>query len=279
MSSLEIVETINREDQAIADAVRKEAPSIARAADAVVTSLQNGGRLIYIGAGTSGRLGVLDASECPPTFNTDPKQVVGLIAGGYSALVQSIEGAEDFPEYGKKDLEEIELVKKDTVVGIATSGRTPYVIGGVEYANSLGCETVGLVCNAESELAKVAKVTICPIVGPEIVTGSTRMKAGTATKLVLNSITTAAMIRLGKTFGNLMVDLRATNSKLRDRSRRIVRDLGKVTDDKAAELLGLCDGEVKTAIVMAHRNVDAIASRQLLLTAKGHLRLALESEI
>lgn len=276
MSSLEIVQLMNREDQKVADAVEKQAANIASAVDVVVTALRRGGRLIYMGAGTSGRLGVLDASECPPTFNTDPEQVVGLIAGGHSALVRSIEGAEDFPEYGARDLTEIKLAKDDVVIGIATSGRTPYVIGGLVYAREMGCVTVGLSCNESSKLEAVSDIMIVPVVGPEIVSGSTRMKAGTATKLVLNSITTAAMIRLGKTYGNLMVDLRATNTKLRARSVRIVGMLASVDESAAQSLLDQCDGEVKVAIVMHHRGVSADEARQLLERVGGQLRGAIE---
>jgi len=278
MDSLAIVRTINAEDQHIANSVAEEAEPIAKAVDFVVEALRAGGRLIYMGAGTSGRLGVLDASECPPTFNTDPEQVVGLIAGGHGALVRSIEGAEDFPEYGARDLDEINLESKDVVVGIATSGRTPYVIGGLRHAQSKGCHTVGVACNRDSPLEEVSEVMICPVVGPEIVSGSTRMKAGTATKLVLNAITTAAMIRLGKTYGNLMVDLRASNSKLRARSRRIVQMLTDADEDAAQQLLDACDGELKTAIVSHSRAVDAEQARQLLVEANGQLRQAIKTQ-
>jgi N-acetylmuramic acid 6-phosphate etherase len=277
LSTIEVVELMNREDRGVAEAVGKQAANIASAVDAIVEAIKREGRLIYLGAGTSGRLGVLDASECPPTFNTPPELVVGLIAGGHSALVRSIEGAEDFPEYGHRDLKEIVLTANDVVVGIATSGRTPYVIGGLEYARSLGCCTIGLACNVESKLAEVSDIMICPVVGPEIVSGSTRMKAGTATKLVLNSLTTATMIRLGKTYGNLMVDLRATNSKLRDRSRRIVRMLAAVDNENAQRLLDACDGEVKTAIVSHQRAVDAEEARRILRAVDGHLRAAIEN--
>lgn len=275
LSSLEIVRIINVADQVIAEAVGKEANAIASAVDRITEAFVNGGRLIYLGAGTSGRLGVLDASECPPTFNTDPSQVVGLIAGGYSALVKSIEGAEDAPEGGRQDLEEAELTNQDVVVGIATSGRTPYVLGALQYANDLGCTTVSIACNKGSEIEAVSDIAICPVVGPEIVSGSTRMKAGTATKMILNSITTAAMIRLGKTYGNLMVDLRATNSKLRERSRRIVRTIADVDEETAQILLDRCDGEVKTAIVSSVRNVTAEIARAILKESKNHLRTAM----
>ncbi len=277
MSSLEIVELMNREDRKLADAMAAVSTEIAAAVDAVVAAMRAGGRLIYMGAGTSGRLGVLDASECPPTFDTDPEQVVGLIAGGHGALVRSIEGAEDFPEVGANDLDEINLQSKDVVVGIATSGRTPYVIGGMRHARELGCVTVGLACNAGSELHTVVDIMICPIVGPEVVSGSTRLKAGTVTKLVLNSLTTATMVRLGKTYGNLMVDLRATNAKLKERSVRIVRMLTDLGDAEARRLVDRCDGELKTAIVVARRDVEPAAAREILSRCHGQLRPAIDS--
>lgn len=275
LSSIEIVRLMNREDATVPEAVGREAESIARAIDAIASCLQNRGRLIYVGAGTSGRLGVLDASECPPTFNTDPEQVIGVIAGGYGALSRSVEGAEDHPEHAKRDLDNVALSGTDCVVGIATSGRTPYVIAALEYAESIGALTIGLACNRDSELESVARLTITPIVGPEVISGSTRMKAGTATKLVLNMLTTGAMVRLGKTFGNLMVDLRATNEKLRIRSRRIVRLLTNLDDDGAGQLLGRCDGEVKTAIVVGRLGLAVEEARQRLKRHDGHLRAAL----
>ena len=278
LSTRGIVELMNRQDHAVAAAVAMELDSITRAVDVIVHAMKQSGRLIYIGAGTSGRLGVLDASECPPTFNTPPELVVGLIAGGPSALVRAIEGAEDHPEHGERDLKDIDLSPVDVVVGIATSGRTPYVLGGLQYAQSLGCTTIGFACNRLSELEQVADIMICPVVGPEIVSGSTRLKAGTATKLVLNMLTTAAMIRLGKTYGNLMVDLRATNSKLRDRSKRIVAMLAEIDEQQAAETLAQCDGEVKTAIVAHRLKIAADAARERLHQADGHLRRALEDE-
>lgn len=278
MSTFEIVELMNREDREIPHAVASELASIAAAVDAVVHAMKHSGRLIYMGAGTSGRLGVLDASECPPTFSTPPELVVGLIAGGHGALVRSIEGAEDYPDYGERDLREIQLDSRDVVVGIATSGRTPYVLGGIRYANSLGCTTIGFACNRDSLLEGLVQIMICPVVGPEIVSGSTRLKAGTATKLVLNMLTTTTMIRLGKTYGNLMVDLRATNSKLRERSKRIVARLAQIDEQRAAETLERCDGEVKTAIVAHRLRVHAHAARERLRSAEGHLRRALEAE-
>lgn len=276
LSSLEIVRVINGEDATVPEAVGREAESIARAIDAIASCLQNRGRLIYVGAGTSGRLGVLDASECPPTFNTDPKQVIGIIAGGYGALSRSVEGAEDYPEHARRDLEQVAVCAADCVVGIATSGRTPYVIAALEYANSIGALTIGIACNRDSELQAAARMTITPIVGPEVISGSTRMKAGTATKLVLNMLTTGAMVRLGKTYGNLMVDLRATNDKLRIRSRRIVRLLTNLDEGGAEQLLERCDGEVKTAVVVGKLGVSVDVARQRLQRQGGHLRKALE---
>ncbi len=276
LSSLDIVRIMNAEDAKIAPAVGALAESIAAAVDVVVDRMRTGGRLIYIGAGTSGRLGVLDASECPPTFNTPPWQVVGVIAGGPAALTRAIEGAEDYPDLAVQDLKKLSLAANDVVVGIASSGRTPYVIGGLKFANDVGAYTIGLACNEGSELASVSRLTLSPVVGPEVVTGSTRLKAGTATKLILNTITTATMIRLGKTFGNLMVDLAATNLKLEDRSRRIVATLADVTPERAGELLKQSHGDVKAAIVMQRHSVSEEQARELLAIAGGQLRGALE---
>lgn len=278
LSSLEICRIMNSEDAGVAKAVQQELESIAAAVDVITDRLQQGGRLIYIGAGTSGRLGVLDASECPPTFNTRPEQVVGLIAGGYTALTTAVEGAEDFPEQGAIDLQDACLSELDTVVGIATSGRTPYVIGGLQYAKSIGAATIGFSCNQAHEMASVADIVIAPVVGPEIVSGSTRLKAGTATKMVLNMLTTAAMIRLGKTYGNLMVDLRATNVKLKFRTNRIVRELTGIDQQAAAALLDRCNGELKTAIVAQLLHVSPQEARQKIQNAHGHLRSALEDQ-
>lgn len=277
LSPLEIVRLINREDAHVAEAVGKESKVIAEAVQIIADRLRKGGRLIYLGAGTSGRLGVLDAAECPPTFSAPPEQVVGLIAGGPSAMFRAAEGIEDYPEHGRTDLIKLRLCSQDVVVGIATSGRTPYVVGGLEYAKSMGAATIALTCNESSELDTVASLIIRPIVGPEVISGSTRMKAGTATKLVLNTLTTGAMVLLGKTFGNLMVDLRATNTKLIDRSRRILVGLTGLADDAAEELLERCDGELKTAIVSCKREVSPAEARDLLNIAGGHLRVALES--
>ncbi len=268
----EIVQLILAEDRKIAAAVARVADDIAQAIDRIAATLRGGGRLVYLGAGTSGRLGVLDASECPPTFNTDPGQVIGLIAGGPDALTRAIEGAEDDPVAAVGDLQRVGFSDADVLVGIATSGRTPYVIGALRHARSIGATTIGLVCNSPSEIDRWADVLIAPIPGPEIISGSTRMKAGTATKMVLNMLSTGAMIRLGKTYGNLMVDLRATNTKLTLRSRQIVARLTGLAESEAAPLLDRAGGEVKTAIVMHHRSVSAEEARRLLERHQGHLR-------
>jgi N-acetylmuramic acid 6-phosphate etherase len=230
LSALEIVRLMNTEDATVAEAVGREAENIAQAVEIVAAKLAAGGRLIYIGAGTSGRLGMLDAAECPPTFNSPPGQVLGIIAGGPSAMQRSIEGAEDSPQTAAEDLRKADLSDRDVVFGIATSGRTPYVLGGLDYARQVGAATVALSCNREAALNGRADVTIVAVVGPEVITGSTRLKAGTATKMVLNIVSTGAMVLLGKTYGNLMVDLRATNTKLVDRSRRIVAALAGLSE-------------------------------------------------
>jgi len=278
LSSLQIAELMNQEDANVAAAVALEAPTIATAIDQISSRMQHGGRLIYQGAGTSGRLGVLDASECPPTFSVPPGLVIGIIAGGREALTSAIEGAEDRWEQGAKDLEPLTLTERDTVMGIATSGRTPYVLGGIQFARGQGCLTLGLACNQDSLLAEAVDLMITPIVGPEVITGSTRLKAGTATKMVLNMLTTGIMIRLGKTYGNLMVDLTATNEKLRDRSVRMVAELTSLSNSDAAAALARCRGEVKTAVVSEMLSVSSEVARERLVACGGHLRLALQSE-
>jgi len=276
MDPIQIAMLMNREDLKVVAAVERVLPDIARAIEMVTERVQAGGRLIYIGAGTSGRLGVLDASECPPTFNTPPALVVGLIAGGHRALTNAIEGAEDNRQAGEEDLRGVELDAKDVVCGIATSGRTPYVLGGLAYARSLGAATLGVTCNEVSELSEVSDVLIAPVVGPEILSGSTRLKAGTATKMVLNMISTGTMIRIGKTYGNWMVDLRATNVKLKDRSIRIVSGITGLDRERAESLLARCDGEVKTAIVSQALGVDKIEAQRRLKVAGGRLRTAIQ---
>lgn len=276
LSALQIVELMNSEDAMVAAAVRTQSTSIAAAIDVVAEAFRNGGRLIYIGAGTSGRLGVLDASECPPTFSVPRSMVVGLIAGGPSALTSAIEGAEDRAEQGRADLENISLTARDIVMGIAASGRTPYVLGGLQFAREIGATTIGFACNDDSALIPLSDIMIAPVVGPEVITGSTRLKAGTATKMVLNMLTTGAMVRIGKTFGNLMVDLTATNEKLRDRSQRIVSDLTGLSSEAAQKILSECSHQVKTAIVVHHRKLTPEAAREQLKQCNGHLRIALQ---
>ncbi len=272
LDALQLVRLINSEDQLVAGAVAAAAETIAAAIDCVVERLRSGGRLIYIGAGTSGRLGVLDASECPPTFSTPPGLVIGLIAGGDKALRTPIEGAEDSLTQAAEDLTTVGLNGRDCVMGIASSGRTPYVIGGLRFAKMLGCATLGHSCNTDSEMSSVCDILITTVVGPEIVSGSTRMKSGTATKMVLNILTTATMVRLGKTYGNLMVDLRASNKKLILRSQRLVVRLTGLNADAAALLLERANGEVKTAAAMHHRQVECSVAQTLLAEAGGHLR-------
>ncbi len=274
LTSVEIVDLMVAEDATIPAAVATQKQQIARAIDVVADRLARGGRLVYVGAGTSGRLGVLDASECPPTFQSPPEQVVGLIAGGERAMFRAVEGAEDSPEQGEADLVAQKLSSTDVVCGIATSGRTPYVIGAVRYARKVGAFTLGLACTPDAELSAEVDLPIVPVVGPEILTGSTRLKAGTATKLVLNMLTTGAMVRLGKTFGNLMVDLRASNLKLKARANRIVRTAAGADFDAAERLLKDCDGEVKTAIVAHLGGVSPAEARRRLAAAGGRVKVA-----
>ncbi|MFE5024414.1 N-acetylmuramic acid 6-phosphate etherase [Streptomyces sp. NPDC056656] len=277
LSTLEIAQIMNGEDASVPTAVAEQLPQIAAAIDGTAERMARGGRLVYAGAGTAGRLGVLDASECPPTFNTDPSEVVGLIAGGPSAMVKAVEGAEDSKELAAQDLDALGLTADDVVVGISASGRTPYAIGAVEHARGRGALTIGLACNADSALAAAADHGIEVVVGPELLTGSTRLKAGTAQKLVLNMLSTITMIRLGKTYGNLMVDVRASNEKLRARSRRIVA-LATGADDAAIEAaLAATDGEVKNAILVILGSVDGPTAARLLTDSKGHLRAALQA--
>ncbi|MBQ0847424.1 N-acetylmuramic acid 6-phosphate etherase [Streptomyces sp. BH-SS-21] len=275
LPTLDIAKIMNGEDATVPTAVSAQLPNIAAAIDAIAERMGRGGRLVYAGAGTAGRLGVLDASECPPTFNTDPAEVVGLIAGGPAAMTTSAEGAEDSAELAVEDLSALGLTADDTVVGVSASGRTPYAIGAVEHARALGVLTVGLSCNADSALAAAADHGIEVVVGPELLTGSTRLKAGTAQKLVLNMLSTITMIRLGKTYGNLMVDVRASNEKLRARSRRIVALATGASDEEIEAALAATDGEVKNAILTILGTVDAPTAADLLKATNGHLREAL----
>lgn len=271
-STLEMLQVMNEEDARVALAVRDALPEIAKAVEAIADNFRRGGRLIYVGAGTSGRLGVLDAVECVPTFSTNPSMVVGLIAGGEKALTTAVEGAEDSPEQGRQDLLDLRVSEVDTVVGIAASGRTPYVLGGIEVANDIGAMTVGVACNVPCALLDLAQIKIGVPVGAEIVTGSTRLKAGTAQKMVLNMLSTGSMVQLGKVYGNLMVDVKVTNAKLQDRAERIVMQVAGVDQERAGDLLSKAENEVKTAIVMGVRGVAVDEARELLKAAEGRLR-------
>ena len=275
LTTLELVRALHASDREAIAAVGAELPRIALAVEAIVARLEQGGRLFYLGAGTSGRLGVLDASEYPPTFNTPPEMVQGLIAGGDAALRHSIERAEDDEAQGRHDLEACRFSDKDVLVGTASSGRTPYVLGGMKYARELGALSIGLSCVHGSPLTRAADLAITPATGPEPVTGSTRMKAGTATKLVLNMLSTGAMVRLGYVFGNLMVNVQPTNEKLRDRAARIVATVTGLGQDKAAALLHSA-GSVKTAIIMEKLRIGRDAAEKRLAAAHGRLRSALE---
>ena len=275
MDAAGIVACMSDEDRMVADAVATEASSIAQAVDRIVAALKAEGRLIYIGAGTSGRLGVLDASECPPTFSIPPEMVVGLIAGGDRALRRSVEAAEDDEAQGASDLDAAGVTDKDIVVGIAVSGRTPYVVGALRHARNVGASTVALSCNPASIIAGLADIAISPVVGPEVVTGSTRLKSGTAQKMVLNMLSTASMIRLGKTYGNLMVDVTISNRKLADRAAGIVRDATGCDDEEARDLLGKSAGSVKLAILMQVTGLDADVARANLEAERGFLRQAI----
>ncbi|MFW8591559.1 N-acetylmuramic acid 6-phosphate etherase [Glaciecola sp. 2405UD65-10] len=275
LSNHELLACINSEDQKVAGAVRDAIPSIAEALKFALESLQTGGRLIYIGAGTSGRLGVLDAVECRPTFSVPDDLVIGIIAGGESALTNAVEGAEDNSEQGKNDLTDIGLSSKDTLVGIAASGRTPYVIGALNYANSIGCNTVSVVCNPNSPMLSLAKTGICAHVGPECLSGSTRMKSGTAQKLILNMLSTAVMVKLGKVYENLMVDVNATNEKLHARAIRIVMQATQCEMDDAKLALEKANNSAKLAILMLLTGQEASQASKLLEGQNGHLRQAL----
>ncbi|WAX72636.1 N-acetylmuramic acid 6-phosphate etherase [Gallibacterium anatis] len=276
LSALEIVQLMNQEDQKVALAVNDQLAQIAQAVEVIVSAFQQGGRLIYQGAGTSGRLGVLDASECPPTFGVPFGQVIGLIAGGDRAIRKAVENAEDNHEAGKADLMQIQLSDKDVVVGLAVSGRTPYVLGGLAYAKSLGAKTVAISCNAHSEMAEIADIAITPIVGAEVLTGSSRLKAGTAQKMVLNMLSTASMVLMGKCYQNLMVDVQATNEKLRHRAVNIVMQATECDCDTAKHYLSLADNQAKLAIMMILGNLDKDQASALLTQSQGKLGQAVQ---
>ncbi|MBK9123752.1 MAG: N-acetylmuramic acid 6-phosphate etherase [Chloroflexi bacterium] len=272
MTPLEIVQAMNEEDASVARAVALVLPQIAAAVEAITARMRRGGRLFYIGAGTSGRLGVLDAVECVPTFGVPPELVVGIIAGGERAFVRAVEGAEDDADGGRRDLAAHNANALDCVVGIAASGSTPYVLGALEYANALGALTVGVSCNTEAPVTLRSEIGIEVAVGPEVLTGSTRLKAGSAQKMVLNMLSTAVMVGLGKVYGNLMVDVQITNAKLAARARRIVMQISGADEATADAALKGADGHAKTAIVMIARRVDAQEARELLAAHSGHLR-------
>lgn len=277
LSTLDMVKLINQEDHRVADAVGEVTDKIAQAVDVIAEKLAAGGRLIYCGAGTSGRLGILDAVECPPTYSTDPETVQALMAGGYGAIFKAVEGAEDSKELGVQDMQNIHFGSKDVLVGIAASGRTPYVMGCMEYAKQLGAPTVSVTCCPGSELDRFADIGIAPAPGPEVVTGSTRMKSGTAQKMVLNMLSTGAMIKLGKVYGNLMVDVKPSNEKLIRRCVTIVCSAAECTEAEATKALEACDYRPKVAIVMVLRGVNADTACAMLQKAEGRIAKVLEA--
>lgn len=272
LSASEVMTLMNQEDQKVAIAVEKELPMITKVVETITESFSKGGRLIYMGAGTSGRLGVLDAAECVPTFSVDPSMVQGLIAGGMKAMTVAVEGAEDSKTLGAEDLEAIQLTDKDVVVGIAASGRTPYVIGGLEYATKVGAKTATISCNKDAKISQFAQMPIEVNAGPEILTGSTRLKAGTAQKLILNMLSTGAMIGSGKVYQNLMVDVKPSNEKLEERSKRIIMQATDCTYEEASETFEAADHQVKLAIVMILTHSDKETATQKLTEAKGFIR-------
>ncbi len=275
LSAYEIVQIINNEDKQVSLAIEKVLPQIAQAVEKIVEAFHQGGRLVYIGAGTSGRLGVLDASECPPTFGVSPEMVKGIIAGGERALRHPIEGAEDNKEAGKQDLQAVEFSQKDVLVGIAASGRTPYVLGALEYAKQLGATTVSIASNPNSAMSQIADIVIDTVVGAEVLTGSSRMKSGTAQKLVLNMLTTASMILIGKCYQNLMVDVQASNQKLVARAIRIVMQATECSREVAESTLALAENNAKLAIMMILADLDKDGAEQLLMQNQGKLQQAL----
>ncbi len=279
MSTTEILELINSEDAMVALAIKDELEYISEAVDIITEQFKKGGRLFYVGAGTSGRLGIVDASECPPTFGTDPEMVQGIIAGGMQAMFKAQEGAEDSVEFGAQALLDNHVNHNDVICGIAASGRTPFVRGALDKAKRMGCHTILVTTNSRDQLDALgveAEIVIAPNVGPEVIAGSTRMKSGTAQKMVLNMLTTASMIRLGKSYGNIMVDLQLTNAKLRERAKRIIMEIADVDYEKASEVLDLANGHVKTALMMLLADIDAQTAREKLDDANGFIKTALQ---
>jgi N-acetylmuramic acid 6-phosphate etherase len=277
MSTEDIITVINQEDTLVPNVIARQVPMISEVVDEIVTAFKQDGRLIYIGAGTSGRLGIIDASECPPTFGTDPGLVVGIIAGGKEAMTEAIEGVEDDKQQGQTDLENISLTAKDIVVGIAASGRTPYTIGALEYAKKIGAQTVSVVCSKDSEMEKISDYTISAVVGPEVITGSTRMKAGTAQKLVLNMLSTASMIKMGKVYGNLMVDVQMTNEKLHNRAVNIVKMATGASEEEARAAIKEQNYHTKAAILQIITGLKGTEAKSLLENHDGYLRDAISS--
>jgi len=277
MEAKDIVRLINNEDKLVASVVENELPYIAQAVDIITDAFKNGGRLIYAGAGTSGRMGILDAAECPPTFGVDPEMVQGIIAGGYGALIRAVEGAEDFEENGRIDIQKMNVTKKDVVCGIAASRRTPYVIGAVKKAKEIGAKTLMVVCNPREDLTIEVNVAICPVVGPEAIMGSTRMKSATAQKMVLNMLTTASMIKLGKVYENMMIDLQQNNLKLVERSKKIIMMASGVTYDEAANYLESAKGHVKSAILMALTGLNFVEAKVSLAEHDGFIKKSLNA--
>lgn len=277
VNTLEIIKMINDEDKKVAYAVEKQQSNIAKAVDLIYDRLKEGGRLIYVGAGTSGRLGVVDASECPPTFGVDFELVQGMIAGGNNAMFKAVEGAEDSEELGCEDLRKKNINSKDVICGIAASGRTPYVIGAMKYAKELGAGVICVTMNPKSEMAKQAQIPISVVVGPEVIMGSTRMKAGTAQKMVLNMLTTATMIKLGKVYGNLMVDVQTSNEKLVERAKRIIRLATNVDMETASKYLSITNNDVKLSIFMIKTGLDKETSIKILNENKGYIQKSIDS--
>lgn len=277
LPSEDVLRIINAEDRRVAEAVEREIPAIAKAVDAIVAAFERGGRLFYIGAGTSGRLGVLDASECPPTFSVPPETVQGIIAGGEAALTRSTESTEDDPAIGARDLLQRGFTSADVLVGIAASGRTPYVLGAVREAVRMGAVTAGISCTPDSELARLVHIPITPLPGPEVVAGSTRMKAGTAQKMVLNMLSTAAFIRMGYVYRNLMVNVQPTNSKLADRARRIIAQATGADYERAGQLLLAAGNNVRTAIIMEKKGIGREEAEELLAAARGRISQVLKN--
>ncbi len=277
MDTLDAVKVFNDEDKKVAYAVEKELPYVAQAVEIITEAFKKGGRLCYFGAGTSGRLGVLDAVECPPTFGVDPGMVIGRIAGGYKALTIAVEGYEDYEENGAKDVADLEVNENDVVCGIAASRRTPYVVGAIKEARKRGAKTIAVICNPREDLQYDVDVAICPVPGPEVIMGSTRLKAGTATKMVLNMLTSVSMIKLGKVYENMMIDLQQNNKKLIERSKRIIMMAANVDYDRAAECLKIAKGHVKTAIFIAKTNETVEVAKKYIDANNGFLKKALQA--